>query len=87
MWELCRTQLVQRQTEMSVVDLEGATSAYLRPVCSVYTGVPDVKGLTLIPLSETSSNRNDSETDFLQRIFVYGVGLQVYDLDTSVGKL
>lgn len=41
----------------------------------------------MIPINKNSSNTNNSETDLLQRLFVYGVGLQVYDLDTSVGEL
>lgn len=76
MWELCHT------------DTPGsATRTYLKATRSAYTGVPDVKGLTVIPINKNSSNTNNSETDLLHRLFVYGVGLQVYDLDTSTGEL
>lgn len=75
-WELCHT------------DTPGsATRTYLKATRSAYTGVPDVKGLTVIPIYKNSSNTNNSETDLLHRLFVYGVGLQVYDLDTSTGEL
>lgn len=87
MWELCHTNSTTHQSETGTDNPGSAPQTYLRATCSVFTGVPDVKGLTMIPINKNSSNTNNSETDLLQRLFVYGVGLQVYDLDTSVGEL
>ncbi|XP_047474856.1 WD repeat-containing protein 6-like isoform X2 [Penaeus chinensis] len=85
-WELCHTDSTRQQSETGTDSPGSAPQTYLRATCSAYTGVPDVKGLTVIPINKNSSNTN-SETDLLQRLIVYGVGLQVYDLDTSVGEL
>ncbi|XP_071533185.1 tRNA (34-2'-O)-methyltransferase regulator WDR6 isoform X2 [Panulirus ornatus] len=53
----------------------------LEPVFSRFTGVPDVKGITFVDLNKneksTSRAKNLKQT---KRIFVHGVGVQVYDL-------
>lgn len=62
--------------------LEEITCSTLSPVASCFTGVPDVKGIAVVDLNDVSVEDKDSKR--VKRLFVYGVGLQVYDV--LVGK-
>ncbi|XP_068226019.1 tRNA (34-2'-O)-methyltransferase regulator WDR6 [Palaemon carinicauda] len=50
-----------------------------------FTGVPDVKGLTVSNITKhiTQTKENPRESSLSKRVFLYGVGLQVYDIEIN----
>lgn len=54
----------------------------LIPVGCRFTGVPDVKGLLVTDLDEAENVEHNSYR-INRRIFVYGMGLQVFDVSVA----
>lgn len=90
MWKLCdrKDGILQREpTLLSKAFRRDDTSEehyLLVPVECCFTGVPDVKGIVVTDVSD--SERVGPKSHMVnKRIFVYGMGLQVFDV--AIGSL
>nr|XP_045614269.1 WD repeat-containing protein 6-like [Procambarus clarkii] len=74
----CKTRILNSIDETKTwSDCKQWSSASLKAVCVHFTGVPDVKGHTLVDVNDT---RRQDKAKIIKRIFVYGMGLQIYEL-------
>nr|XP_053629192.1 WD repeat-containing protein 6-like isoform X2 [Cherax quadricarinatus] len=80
----CRTRISDFISEAKSGSVDKFSMlASLEPMSVYFTGVPDVKGIAAVDVNESYGIRTShaqEKAKRLKRIFVYGVGLQVYEL-------
>lgn len=81
---LCSTKTKDSDEILKSISYKAAETTFptLTPVSSCFMGVPDVKGIAVVDVNSeniTTASKGE-ESRKVKRLFVYGMGLQVYDI-------